>query len=151
MRKAISCLSAVCVVLILPVYLLRQPYTSRVQGSIRQVAKEHKLLLKNPETRFGICAVCGPTRLKKKQRGYWSCRTKSNNNRVKLVQHKKSYCEACGFVAIHRSQLDIDHIDGDHSNNSLNNLQTLCANCHRLKTHLNGDSNSGIFQLQVCR
>jgi hypothetical protein len=24
-------------------------------------------------------------------------------------------------------------------------LQTLCANCHRLKTHLSGDSDSGIF------
>lgn len=134
-----SCPSAPFVVQTPSVSLLHQPCTSRVQGSIRQVANEHKLLLKNPDTRFGICAVCGPTRLKKKQRGYWSCRTKSNNNRVKLAQHKKSYCEACGFVAIHRSQLDIDHIDGDHSNNSLNNLQTLCANCHRLKTQVNKD------------
>lgn len=139
MKIAISCLSAPFVVQKQLVSLLRQPYTSRVLGSIRQVANEHKLLLKNPDKRFGICAVCGPTRLKKKQRGYWSCRTKSNNNRVKLVQHKKSYCEACGFVAIHRSQLDIDHIDGDHNNNSLNNLQTLCANCHRLKTQTNKD------------
>lgn len=139
MKIAISCPSAPFAVQKQLVSLLRQPYTSRVLGSIRQVANEHKLLLKNPDTRFGICAVCGPTRLKKKQRGYWSCRTKSNNNRVKLVQHKKSYCEACGFVAIHRSQLDIDHIDGDHNNNSLNNLQTLCANCHRLKTQTNKD------------
>lgn len=139
MKIAISCLIAPFVVQKQLVSLLRQPYTSRVLGSIRQVANEHKLLLKNPDRRFGICAVCGPTRLKKKQRGYWSCRTKSNNNRVKLVQHKKLYCEACGFVAIHRSQLDIDHIDGDHNNNSLNNLQTLCANCHRLKTQTNRD------------
>ena len=139
MMKAISCLSAPFVVQKQLVFLPRLPYILRVQGSIRQVANEHKLLLKNPDTRFGICAVCGPTRLKKKQRGYWSCRTKSNTNRVKLLKHKKTHCEACGFVAIHRSQLDIDHIDGDHSNNSLNNLQTLCANCHRLKTQTNKD------------
>ena len=50
---------------------------------------------------------------------------------------KKDHCEECGFVAIHSSQLDIDHIDGNHSNNDEENLQTLCANCHRLKTHLN--------------
>ena len=25
------------------------------------------------------------------------------------------------------------------SNNSLENLQTLCANCHRVKTHLQAD------------
>jgi ribosomal protein L37E len=52
---------------------------------------------------------------------------------------KKDFCELCGFVAVHASQLDIDHIDGNHSNNDESNLQTLCANCHRLKTHLNKD------------
>ncbi len=52
---------------------------------------------------------------------------------------KKDYCEECGFVAVHSSQLDVDHIDGNHSNNDEENLQTLCANCHRLKTHLNKD------------
>jgi hypothetical protein len=101
--------------------------------------KQHRLLLKNPVKRWGICAVCGPTRLKLKQRGYWCCRTKSNVNRVKLAKHKKDYCELCGFVADHRAQLDIDHIDGDHQNNDMTNLQTLCANCHRLKTHQNKD------------
>jgi ribosomal protein L37E len=107
--------------------------------STPQEDKQHKLLLKNPDLRFGICSVCGPTRLKKKQRGQWSCRTKSNSNRVLHAEHKKDYCEECGFVAIHRSQLDIDHIDGNNSNDSLNNLQTLCANCHRLKTFENKD------------
>jgi 5-methylcytosine-specific restriction endonuclease McrA len=33
-----------------------------------------------------------------------------------------------------RQQLDVDHIDGNHRNNNPENLQTLCANCHRLKT-----------------
>ena len=51
----------------------------------------------------------------------------------------KDYCECCGFVATHRCQLDVDHIDGNHSNNAPENLQTLCANCHRLKTWLNRD------------
>ena len=55
--------------------------------------------------------------------------------------HKKNYCELCGFVAVHRVQLDVDHIDGNRHNNDLSNLQTLCANCHRLKTQLNGDHN----------
>jgi hypothetical protein len=113
----------------------------KLVGSIQQgdKPKQHRLLLKNPASRWGICAVCGPTRLKLKQRGYWCCRTKSNVNRVKLAKHKKNYCELCGFVANHRAQLDIDHIDGDHQNNDMTNLQTLCANCHRLKTHQNKD------------
>ena len=45
----------------------------------------------------------------------------------------------CGFVAQHRCQLDIDHIDGNHLNEDFSNLQLLCANCHRLKTYLNED------------
>ena len=47
---------------------------------------------------------------------------------------KASICGTCGFVAKHPCQLDIDHIDGNHSNNDPGNLQVMCANCHRLKT-----------------
>lgn len=49
-------------------------------------------------------------------------------------KHKKGKCEFCGFTPEHPCQLDVDHIDGNHHNNDPNNLQTLCANCHRLKT-----------------
>ena len=48
---------------------------------------------------------------------------------------KKDKCECCGFVPVHSCQLDVDHIDGNKQNNDETNLQTLCANCHRLKTH----------------
>jgi hypothetical protein len=51
--------------------------------------------------------------------------------------HKKDQCEKCGFIAEHECQLDVDHIDGNRNNNHPLNLQTLCANCHRFKTHLN--------------
>ncbi len=43
-------------------------------------------------------------------------------------------CIKCGFVPEDICQLDVDHIDGNHQNNDPTNLQTLCANCHRLKT-----------------
>ena len=51
--------------------------------------------------------------------------------------HKGDSCSSCGFIPEHKCQLDVDHIDGDKSNNSPENLQTLCANCHRIKTHNN--------------
>jgi 5-methylcytosine-specific restriction endonuclease McrA len=42
-------------------------------------------------------------------------------------------CARCGFVPEHPCQIDIDHINGDRSNNDPANLQALCANCHRFK------------------
>lgn len=57
------------------------------------------------------------------------------DERFSYRKHKKSFCESCGFIPEHPVQLDVDHINGNHKNNDLNNLQTLCANCHRLKTY----------------
>lgn len=54
--------------------------------------------------------------------------------RNKYREHKKPSCEVCGFVPVLLIQLDVDHIDGNHNNNDISNLQTLCANCHRLKS-----------------
>ena len=48
-------------------------------------------------------------------------------------------CSKCGFEAVHACQMDIDHINGDHDDNRAENRQTLCANCHRLKTWVNKD------------
>lgn len=48
--------------------------------------------------------------------------------------HLDSVCTQCGFVPKHVCQLDIHHLDGNHNNNAEENLQTLCANCHRLVT-----------------
>jgi 5-methylcytosine-specific restriction endonuclease McrA len=61
-----------------------------------------------------------------------SCRKRADVNKLLM-------CELCGFVAVHPCQLDVDHIDGNHKNNRMSNLQTLCSNCHRLKTYRNKD------------
>lgn len=55
------------------------------------------------------------------------------------TRYKKNSCEECGFIPVHSCQLDVDHKDGDHHNNDPTNLQTLCANCHRLKTYRQKD------------
>ena len=44
-------------------------------------------------------------------------------------------CSNCGFNPKHKCQMDIDHIDGNKHNGDPSNLQILCSNCHRLKTH----------------
>jgi len=50
--------------------------------------------------------------------------------------HKLKCCQICNFIAERSCQMDVDHIDGDHKNDKLENLQTLCANCHRLKSQM---------------
>lgn len=48
-----------------------------------------------------------------------------------VLSEQKNKCKDCG----NKSKIwDFDHIDGDNSNNSLNNCQALCPNCHAKKT-----------------
>lgn len=85
---------------------------------------------KKPDTFRSKCSTCS--------RGY----SKSAESRLRekpLKRFKKKQCESCGFVPVHACQLDVDHKDGDKNNNSEDNFMTLCANCHRLKTHMSKD------------
>jgi hypothetical protein len=64
---------------------------------------------------------------------------KAAHQNYRYRKFKKNECELCRFMAVDMCQLDVDHIDGDHLNDDPLNLQTLCANCHRLKSRLAGD------------
>ena len=70
--------------------------------------------------------------------------------------HKKGYCEnidgrlgkVCTTNITHPKELTVDHIDENHKNDDLDNLQTLCACCHNLKTHqdyMNKGTHGGRF------
>ncbi|MBI5742538.1 MAG: HNH endonuclease [Candidatus Niyogibacteria bacterium] len=60
-------------------------------------------------------------------------------NRLFAVELKDKKCEECGWSKLSndgRLPLELDHINGDHSDNRLINLRVLCPNCHSLKpTH----------------
>lgn len=78
------------------------------------------------------------------QKKCWKHRSKKGINGYRLsyrpyLEYKKDLCERCWFRPEHPGQLDVDHIDGNHDNNDPSNLQTLCANCHRLKSISNGE------------
>ena len=58
-----------------------------------------------------------------------SHRLKQRLLREKIFEHR---CNGCG-LSQWRDQpvpLELEHIDGDHSNNALSNLELLCPNCH---------------------
>jgi hypothetical protein len=61
------------------------------------------------------------------------CKTCAIRSRT-FLNLKGSACHFCGFVAVNPCQLDLHHKDRDRHNNDPSNLQTLCANCHRLQT-----------------
>ena len=64
---------------------------------------------------------------------------RSHALKMRLVNegYKKWRCERCGLSEWNGKHipLQLDHIDGNHSNTALENLQILCPNCHAQKTH----------------
>ncbi len=87
------------------------------------------------------CKLCnsfaissGITHGKRRYKNYCSRHHRARYKQDFYPKHKGLTCSFCGFIPVHMCQLDVDHIDGDHTNNEITNLQTLCANCHRLKT-----------------
>lgn len=49
---------------------------------------------------------------------------------------KRPTCELCGWAKKSldgRLPLELDHINGDRTDNRLNNLRILCPNCHSLQ------------------
>lgn len=99
----------------------------------------------------GLCE-CGRPRERRRGSGQrttrhrrkcWQCAGNVGVRRRKRQLLVGDRCERCGFRCLDPVQLEIDHIDSDRANNSTDNLQVLCANCHRLKTEL--DRRFGVF------
>ena len=56
---------------------------------------------------------------------------------------KERKCESCGLTEWKGEEipLELHHIDGNHFNNDLDNLQLLCPNCHSFTDNFRGKRN----------
>lgn len=57
----------------------------------------------------------------------------------------ESYCYECKLTEWcgKNIPLELDHIDGSHNNNSLDNLRLLCPNCHAQTETYRGKNKKG--------
>lgn len=69
---------------------------------------------------------------KDKQLKDWSEYTKASTLKPHLIKKRGHVCERCNLTNwLHQPiMLEIDHVDGDRTNNSEENLCLLCPNCH---------------------
>lgn len=118
-------------------------------GHKNTIKLSHKLTKICPYSRTAYCQRCGLVsiniRIDKSDIKYWDCNHggrksgygKDSSRKKSLEQrffreNKKACCDKCGFIPTNDRQMDIHHKDHDHDNNEKSNLETLCANCHRL-------------------
>ena len=86
----------------------------------------YKFKTKIPGTKYNLQDI-----LDGKYPGY---STSHLHNRLLKEGIKEHKCECCGNTEWmgHKIVLELHHIDGDHNNNKLENLQFLCPNCHSI-------------------
>lgn len=69
----------------------------------------------------------------------------SHKLKLKLIRDglKEHKCEICGITEWNgiKAPIELDHIDGNHMNNLLENLRIICPNCHALTPTNSGKKN----------
>ena len=73
----------------------------------------------------------------------WKDYSKIKNLKPHLIKKRGHICENCSNKEWMNEMipLEVDHIDGDRTNNSEDNLKLLCCNCHALTPTWRGRSN----------
>ncbi len=120
---------------------------------------------------ISYCVHCG-NELNNRQKNYCSidCQTEYNRNikiqkwlngeiegrrgengtaiwiKSYLIKERGEKCEECGWDKVNPTSnnipIELEHIDGDHTNNKIENLKLLCPSCHSLTPTYKG-ANAG--------
>ena len=79
-------------------------------------------------------------------RGYLILTLRRDNRQVPQLVHR---LVAEAFLGGLHPGLDVNHIDGDKTNNQLNNLQLLCLNCHSYTDNFGSRNRKNKKQLEI--
>lgn len=82
---------------------------------------------------------------KDKQLKDWSNYTKGSTLKPHLIKQRGHKCESCHNHTWKNQliPLEVHHIDGNASNNTITNLQLVCCNCHALTNNYRGKKLKG--------
>lgn len=121
----------------------------------------------NPKSKVSkVCFDCYPEyyndlKVKKWLDGEWSGGSERKLSKTihRYVLEQAGYkCKVCGFNEVHpadgRTILEVNHIDGDGSNHSPDNLEVLCPNHHALTDTYRGRNQGNgrkVYYLRVQR
>ena len=85
---------------------------------------------------------------KDKQLKDWSSYTRNAHAKKQLIKINGQKCEKCLLSDWQESVIPIElhHIDGDRTNNKIENLQLLCPNCHALTPTYRGKNAKKIVE-----
>jgi endogenous inhibitor of DNA gyrase (YacG/DUF329 family) len=87
---------------------------------------------------FFCCRQCkdiGQKTIKEIQPAHYGTADKTKKYREKFIKQNRLICTRCGYKEFTCS-VQIHHIDKDRNNDNIDNLVSLCANCH-LALHFN--------------
>lgn len=91
--------------------------------------------------------------LEEKESGTLKDGSLSKTIRNYLLKKSNYCCSQCGWNKINpttgNSPLEIHHIDGNYLNNTIENLQVLCPNCHSLTSNYKALNNTNRNRTQV--
>jgi len=108
-------------------FLIRKnyrPYNLKLPSS--QLTEDDKKFLKS--ILFSLTKPYNEAKSKQKKGKRKSFTKKTRDLKKKLENYR---CEDCGK---YNEDLELDHKNGDRSNNHITNCQLLCPNCHAKKT-----------------
>jgi len=90
--------------------------------------------VRRKQTRYGVPI----NELLVKNSDYQSHKLKTRLFKSTLKSQKCELCGWCEESADGRIPVELDHINGDHKDNRLENLRILCPNCHSLQLNHRG-------------